>query len=98
MKDIEFKNPEKPYSVDNMDYWLNQPVSDFLLAILNPLRRDNGQIKGWIEHILNEHPNEKDTSGKTLTEICEIVLEVEEHIEEILGLAYEYSKRKTETE
>jgi hypothetical protein len=98
MKDIQFKNPNEPYSLENIDYWADQSISDFLLAILNPLRRDNSQIKGWIEHVQKEMPNEKVTGGKTLAEICEIILEAEEQIEEILDLAHEYSRRKRKIE
>ncbi|HEX2622641.1 MAG TPA: hypothetical protein VHL11_20920 [Phototrophicaceae bacterium] len=90
-------NPEKPYSLENLSYWLEFLPEDFILSIVNSLGKQTQSVEGWTKFV---HDNADDIEitlagssvTRSLKDVCDALLNASARLNEILQLAYTYAR------
>jgi hypothetical protein len=92
----ELANPRNPYSLENLQYWLQVSHDEFLLAVVNTLSRKAGAIEGWTETILNTSETKEmiltKANNRSLAEVGEIILNDVHDMKQVLVLISRYAR------
>ncbi len=96
MSENELVNPENPYDIENLPYWLKLSSTEFILAILNPLIKSTGNVESWAR-ILLDTPLSREiifpkAQNRSLSEVSDLILDSTDTIKQILVLAAAYAR------